>query len=179
MQGGASPNSDPGKTPYYCYYDQTSPSTGYTLAANANPKATTVLEISGSSISPNGVIWSGNFYARTGCDPATGQCENATCKGSAGGLVCGPGTGPSPGTNTLAEVTFQAYPGPDFYDVSIINGANFATEFGPSNVAVSTTEAYTCGVAGSKTAQNGGMSSGTSLSPPAIDSPRPRRRSEW
>lgn len=157
MQGGASPNSDPSKTPYYCYYDQIAPTNGYTLAAKST--TTTVLEISASSIAPSGggVIWSGNFYARTGCDPTTGECENATCKGSAGGLVCGPGTGPSPGTNTLAEVTFVAYPGPDYYDVSIINGANFATEFGPSNVAVSATDAYTCGVAGSRTAQNGGF----------------------
>jgi len=157
MQGGASPSTTVAKTPYYCYYDQIAPTNGYTLAAKST--TTTVFEISASSMAPNGggVIWSGNFYARTGCDPTTGQCENATCKGSAGGLVCGPGTGPSPGTNTLAEVTFQAYPGPDFYDVSIINGANFATEFGPSNVAASTTNAYTCGVAGSRTAQGGGF----------------------
>lgn len=71
--------------------------------------------------------------------------------------MCGPGTGPSPGTNTLAEVTFQASPGPDYYDVSIINGANFATEFGPSSVPVPAADAYTCGVAGSRTAQNGGF----------------------
>lgn len=157
MQGGASPSSTVANTPYYCYYDQIAPSNGYTLAAKST--TTTTLEISGSSTAPNGggVIWSGNFYARTGCDSATGQCENATCKGSAGGLVCGPGTGPSPGTNTLAEVTFQASPGPDYYDVSIINGANFATEFGPSSVPVTAADAYTCGVAGSRTAQNGGF----------------------
>ncbi len=157
MQGGASPSSTVANTPYYCYYDQIAPSNGYTLAAKST--TTTTLEISGSSMAPNGggVIWSGNFYARTGCDPTTGQCENATCKGSAGGLVCGPGTGPSPGTNTLAEVTFQANPGPDYYDVSIINGANFATEFGPSSVPVPAADAYTCGVAGSRTAQNGGF----------------------
>jgi hypothetical protein len=88
----------------------------------------------------------------------TGVCENATCKGTAGGLVCGPGTGPSPGTNTLAEVTFQAYPGPDFYDVSIINGANFGTAFGPTNASVSASNSYSCGTAGSAQAQNGGYS---------------------
>ena len=93
-----------------------------------------MFNISGSSLSPGGIIWSGNFYGRTGCDPTTGVCQNATCVGAAGGLACGPGTGPSPGTNTLAELTFQAYPATDFYDVSIINGANFAVQFGPSNV---------------------------------------------
>lgn len=156
LQGGASPNTDYTKSPYFCYYDQNALSKGYTIGAAAGT-TTTVLEISGSSLAPNGVIWSGNFYPRTGCD-ANGNCENATCKGTAGGLVCGPGTGPSPGTNTLAEVTFQAYPGPDFYDVSIINGANFATAFGPTNASVSTSSSYSCGTAGSAQAQNGGYS---------------------
>ena len=157
LQGGASPNTDYTKSPYFCYYDQNALSKGHTIGAPAGT-TTTVLEISGSSLAPNGVIWSGNFYPRTGCDPMTGVCENATCKGTAGGLVCGPGTGPSPGTNTLAEVTFQAYPGPDFYDVSIINGANFGTAFGPTNAAVSTSNSYSCGTAGSAQAQNGGYS---------------------
>ncbi|HSQ10702.1 MAG TPA: thaumatin family protein [Burkholderiaceae bacterium] len=157
LQGGSSPNTDYTKSPYFCYYDQNAPSNGHTIGAAAGT-TTTVLEISGSSLAPNGVIWSGNFYPRTGCDPTTGVCENATCKGTAGGLVCGPGTGPSPGTNTLAEVTFQAYPGPDFYDVSIINGANFGTAFGPTNATVSSSNSYSCGTAGSAQAQNGGYS---------------------
>jgi hypothetical protein len=158
IQGGSAPNSDVSKSPFYCYYDQNSPSNGYQIATNGG---TTTLDISASSISPNGIIWSGNFYARTGCNSTTGVCENATCVGTAGGLVCGPGTGPSPGTNTLAELTFQAYPATDYYDVSIINGINFATQFGPTNVAISNTNGYSCGTAGSPTAQNGGFVSGT------------------
>lgn len=156
MQGGASPNSNIGNTPYYCYYDAPAPSNGYPVAASGS----TSISISGSSIAPNGVIWSGNFYPRSGCDPTTGVCDNATCRGAAGGLVCGPGTGPSPGINTLAELTFQASPQPDFYDVSIINGANFATQFGPTNVSISSTNSYMCGTAGSTAAQNGGYSVG-------------------
>jgi hypothetical protein len=158
IQGGSAPNSDITKSPFYCYYDQNAPTNGYQLATGG---AATTLNISGSSISPNGIIWSGNFYARTGCDSTTGVCENATCVGAAQGLACGPGTGPSPGTNTLAELTFQAYPATDFYDVSIINGVNFATQFGPTNVAISPTNGYSCGTAGSLTAQNGGFVSGT------------------
>jgi len=164
IQGGAAPNPNVSNSPFYCYYDQNTPSNGHQLAAGSG---TTVLAISGSSISYSGVIWSGNFYARTGCDSTTGMCENATCVGTAGGLACGPGTGPSPGTNTLAELTFQAYPATDFYDVSIINGVNFATQFGPTNIAASSTNAYSCGTAGSMTAQNGGFTSGSIAGLPA------------
>lgn len=153
MQGGAAPNADISKTPYYCYYDGLVPSNGYAIAPQGG---TTTISVSGSSYAPNGVLWSGNFYPRSGCDPTTGQCDNATCRGAAGGLACGPGTGPSPGINTLAEVTFQAGSQPDFYDVSIINGVNFATEFGPTNVAIDSGNSYTCGTAGSRSAQNGG-----------------------
>jgi len=112
-------------------------------------------------------FWSGNFYARTGCDSTTGICENATCVGAAGGLACGPGTGPSPGVNTLAETTMQAYSSSDYYDVSIINGLNFATQFGPTNVAISSSDAYTCGVAGSASAQNGGYPANPTAGLPA------------
>lgn len=151
LQGGASPSTDVSKTPYYCYYDHPVPSNGYAIA----PTQSTQITVSKSSIDANDVLWSGNFYPRTLCD-TNGNCENATCRGSAGGLACGPGTGPSPGVNTLAELTFQAASNPDFYDVSIINGANFAVQFGPTNVPISNTSSYTCGTAGSTVAQNGG-----------------------
>lgn len=172
LQGGAAPNTSIADTPFYCYYDQPAPSNGYQLASSG----TTTFNISGSSASPGGILWSGNFYARTGCDPTTGMCENATCAGSAGGLACGPGTGPTPGTNTLAEATFQLYPATDFYDVSIINGANFATAFGPTNLAVSPTDGYFCGTAGSASAVNGGYAAGSIAGLPAspwVMSPTP------
>jgi hypothetical protein len=164
LQGGAKPNSDIGTTPFYCYYDQPVPSSGYALAAGGGA---TTINISASSLSPGGIIWSGNFYGRTGCDATTGQCANATCAGAAGGLACGPGTGPTPGINTLAETTFQATPNPDYYDVSIINGVNFAAQFGPTNVAVSASDAYLCGVAGSTSAQNGGYPTNPTAGLPA------------
>ena len=164
LQGGSAPSTNISDTPFYCYYDQPTPTAGYELAAATG---STVLNISGSSLSPGGVIWSGNFYARTGCDSTTGICENATCVGAAGGLACGPGTGPSPGVNTLAETTMQAYSSSDYYDVSIINGLNFATQFGPTNVAISSSDAYTCGVAGSASAQNGGYPANPTAGLPA------------
>lgn len=147
IQGGAAPSAKTADTPFYCYYDQPTPSKGYELASGAS----TTLEISGSSLTPGGIIWSGNLYGRTGCDPLTGVCENASCRGAAGGLACGAGTGPSPGTNTLAELTFQAFPAVDFYDVSIINGANLAIQFGPDQRSASPSNGYSCGIAGSLT----------------------------
>lgn len=147
IQGGATPSAKIADTPFYCYYDQPTPSKGYELASGAS----TTLEISGSSLAPGGILWSGNLYGRTGCDPHTGVCENASCQGAAGGLACGAGTGPSPGTNTLAELTFQAFPAVDFYDVSIINGANLAIQFGPGQGSASPSNGYSCGIAGSLT----------------------------
>lgn len=157
IQGGSAPSASISDTPFYCYYDQKDPTAGYQVASGGG---STVFEISSSSLSPNGIIWSGNFYGRTGCDATTGVCENATCVGATAGLACGPGTGAAPGINTLAEATFQSYPATDFYDVSIINGANFAVQFGPTGVPVSSTNAYSCGVAGNPTAQNGGYARG-------------------
>jgi hypothetical protein len=150
IQGGAGITSD---TTFYCYYDQGIPSNpanpvnGYLIA----PGQSSALTISGSSVSPQGIVWSGNFYARTGCQPS-GSCENAKCVGPVAGYGCGPGTGPSPGVNTLAEVTFQTNGQPDFYDVSIINGANFAAQFYPASPAPS---GYACATAGSTAPQSG------------------------
>jgi hypothetical protein len=137
LQGGAGG----GGGPYECFYD-TPALSSYYLAPDAQTPIT--FNISGSSLSPQGIIWSGNFYGRTGC--ATGQCQNGYCGETTNGGACSPGTGGKPGINTLAELTFQANPAPDYYDVSIINGANFAVQFAPS---VSTSSAYTCGIPGS------------------------------
>jgi len=151
IQGGQNPTS---ATTFQCFYDQATPSPGYYLApAGGGAASTASIAISGSSLSPQGIIWSGNFYGRTGCSQA-GTCENATCVGSTANLACGPGTGPSPGVNTLAEATFQAGAQPDYYDVSIINGANFAMQFFPT---VTGSQGYNCGMAGSTQAQAGGL----------------------
>ena len=151
IQGGAGVTSSTG---FQCYYDQGTPQQGYALAQGAS----TTLQISGSSLSPGGIIWSGNFYGRTGCnttDPnQAGTCENASCVGAVPSLACGPGTGAQPGVNTLAEVTFQGNSAPDYYDVSIINGANFAVQFSPQ---VSGGTGYSCGAPGSAAPLPGGL----------------------
>lgn len=151
IQGGSSPNASISSTPFYCYWDQGTPSSGYQIAAGGG---TTTLNISKYSLAPGSspIIWSGNFYGRQNCNPTTGVCSNATCVGAAQGLACGPGTGATPGINTLAELTFQQSPNvTDYYDVSIIGGANFATQFGPTSANLNTNSSnqYTCGAAGS------------------------------
>ncbi len=176
IQGGNGPTST---TLFQCFYDQATPSPGYLLAPSGGGAASTAsITISGSSLSPQGIIWSGNLYGRTNCQ-GTGACENATCVGTAPGLACGPGTGPSPGVNTLAEATFQATGQPDFYDVSIINGANFAMQFFPVGTG---SQGYTCGQAGSTQAQSGGLgAAGWTMNvgaqnfpaPPSVPAPSP------
>jgi hypothetical protein len=52
-------------------------------------------------------------------------------------------------------VIFQANPQPDYYDVSNINGVNFAVQFNPPASMASSANPYTCGAAGSTTTQPG------------------------
>jgi hypothetical protein len=68
------------------------------------------------------------------------------------------GTGATPSVVTLAEATFNGGGQADYYDVSIINGANFAVQFSPS---LPPTAAYACGIAGSTAAQPGPLPAAT------------------
>ena len=162
VQGGAGPNPTPGVTTFYFRYDQGVPSPGYQLAAPTAtaPGGTTTLTISGASFAPlfggANMIWSGNFYGRTACGPnppvvsdQSSRCLVADCSGASPSWACAIGTGATPATATLAEVTFQTTsPATDYYDVSIIGGANLAMQFGPTGEA-STPLGYFCGTAGS------------------------------
>lgn len=179
VQGGASLNGDTASkaVPFYCYWDAPKPvaansSSGAdinTLAANyelANGAKADVY-ISKHSLAPAAstgttsyasMIWSGNFFARQGCD-ANGNCSNGTCGSgvSGAGLACSPGAGAAPGVNTLAETTFQTSPlNTDYYDISIINGINFQAQFTPtttSGLNLDPTNAFICGSAGSTSVQ--------------------------
>lgn len=65
--------------------------------------------------------WNGRFWARTGCvfDTAgRGHCETGDC----GGVFRCRGYGAIPAT--LAEFNLNAWDGLDFYDVSLVDGAN-------------------------------------------------------
>ncbi|MBP9743535.1 MAG: hypothetical protein KBD37_09270 [Burkholderiales bacterium] len=151
LQGGANPTTS---TVYFCYWDQQVPANSkYELAQGES----TSIFISSSSIdlTTGGITWSGNYYARQQCD-ADGNCSVGQCKGPSGGLACGVGTGASPPTVSLAEATYQIHAN-DYYDVSIINGANYPVQFAPESMSAEITNAYMCGIGGGFESQAGGM----------------------
>lgn len=150
-QGGANPDSG---TAYYCYWDQPTPSKGYAISAHSHPS--TSISVSDSSYDPiSDIIWSGNFYPRQGCSTTGGvfKCAIADCGNGTSSQACSTGTGGAPGIATLSEVTLQANNN-DYYDVSIIGGANVKTAFGPdSTSSPPAASGYSCGTAGLSSAQ--------------------------
>jgi hypothetical protein len=152
QQGGANPGDE---TTHFCYWDAPPPSNGYELQASSSD--TTTVSISDSSYDPVAdITWSGNFFPREGCTVSeTGElkCVVADCGNADSGASCAPGTGGAPAVATLPEVTLQRY-NTDYYDISIIGGANVATSFGPDRSAASAlspipdADGYQCGVAG-------------------------------
>lgn len=148
--GGLNPGN---QTPFFCYYD--TPNVSNYIMNPSNGTATVAISGSSGSGDPSGIIWSGNFFSRTKCNSSTGVCQNGTC--GQNGMACNPGTGGAPGVMTLSETTFQRSDiGPDYYDVSIINGLNVANAFGPTDATADVSNAYLCGMAGSFSAQAGG-----------------------
>jgi hypothetical protein len=152
QQGGANPGS---KTAYFCYWDQPVPANGYQISSTGTKQ--TSISISESSYDPIGdIVWSGNAYPRQGCTTdANGKftCAIADCGSPAGSQACAVGTGGAPGIATLAEFTLQQGNN-DYYDISIIGGANVATTFGPAaGQQTPTGDAYFCTTAGASAAQ--------------------------
>ncbi|MEJ1965207.1 MAG: thaumatin family protein [Gammaproteobacteria bacterium] len=155
QQGGAYPDKD---TTYFCYWDQPVPSNGYEIATSSSEETT--VRISDSSYDPVAdIVWSGNFFPREGCTlSASGElrCAIASCGNAASGQACAPGTGGAPAVATLPEVTLQRL-GTDYYDISIIGGANVMTSFGPDRssllapATIPESDAYWCGTAGAGT----------------------------
>lgn len=104
------------------------------------------------------IQWSGNIFARTGCDSNGQNCKTGECGSSSGG-TCPIGTGGNPPA-TLAEFTlsnqtsFTTTPGSDFYDISIINGVNVGISMAPVSGTYSATSgnAYSCATAGNTSA---------------------------
>ncbi len=102
--------------------------------------------------------WSGNIYARTGCNSTGQNCLTGECGANSSGL-CPTGTGGDP-PNSLAEFTLSnqtlSTSGPDFYDVSIINGINVGVSMAPAAGTFSSSGSnnpYYCKTAGSTSAQ--------------------------
>lgn len=148
VQGGQGITAGNG-TPFYCYWDapQFTSASQATPANNIPPNSSASLFIpswSGITAGTQQVQWSGNYYVQ--------KCENDVCPAS----PATPGTGSSYAAQTLAEVTYQ-HNAVDYYDVSIINGVNYAIQFGPNatEVTPSVSNAYTCGTAGSMSPMSG------------------------
>lgn len=108
--------------------------------------------------STGNIQWSGNMFARTGCNATGQQCHTADCGAGADG-ICPTGTGGNPPAS-LFEFTFSKQtsfpaPGPDFYDVSIINGINVGVSAGPvsGTYVADASDPYSCMTPGSTSAQ--------------------------
>lgn len=101
------------------------------------------------------VRWSGNVYARTGC--AGASCDTGACPGGS----CRPGVGPV-GPTTLAEFTLLDN-GPDYYDVSLINGVNV-----PVSMAAEPSGSYAAGPAAPGSSFWCGAAGAVSPSNPAL-----------
>jgi hypothetical protein len=99
---------------------------------------------------PSAVWWSGGIFARTGCRPDGTSCATGDCSAQPHSN-CGAGVG---GQNpaTIAEFTLQRQAN-DFYDITLINGANLAERMAPIPAPVATPGAvskpYWCKVPGS------------------------------
>jgi hypothetical protein len=136
VQGGAGVAK--GKTPFLCFWDKPAFANGSgILLPTGQPGDSTTLFIpqwSGITTGPQQIQWSGNYTVL--------NCPGGTCPSS----PTTPGTGPTYAANTLAEVTYQ-HNTVDYYDVSIINGANYALAFGPTHGQV-TPNGYECGTPG-------------------------------
>lgn len=104
------------------------------------------------------IQWSGNLFARTGCDSHGQNCKTGECGSPADGN-CPAGTGGNPPAS-LAEFTLSNQSdlsnpsSPDYYDISIINGINVGISMEPVAGTFHTEpgDPYSCGSPGSTSA---------------------------
>ncbi|HWG24293.1 thaumatin family protein [Actinospica sp.] len=99
-----------------------------TIWAATNPNTQHPIPVTGWKLAPGQSVsftvpdgWGGRVWGRTGCSfnsSGVGHCQTGDC----GGLFqC---QGSEGGTTTLAELTLDSFDGMDFYDVSMVDGAN-------------------------------------------------------
>jgi hypothetical protein len=82
-----------------------------------------------TTVTVPGGKWTGRFWGRTGCRfnaAGLGQCDTGDCGGRLG---CAGATGQPPAT--LVELTLGGGAGPDFYDVSLVDGYNLPMAVAP------------------------------------------------
>lgn len=136
----------------HCYFNLPTLSTAQmNLAAGATSNVCFPAAQSGKNIQ-----WSGNVFARTGCDSNGQNCKTGEC-GNAANQPCPTGTGGGP-TATLAEFTLSnqsvSTSGPDYYDVSMINGINVGLMMAPKSgtFTADSSNPYSCGTPGNSSA---------------------------
>jgi hypothetical protein len=111
---------------------------------------------------PSSVWWSGGVFARTGCDSQGLNCHTGDCNTASNNpnSNCPAGQGPSPNSFDQAEFTLQRT-ATDFYDVTLINGANIGLSMGPLPTATATpgsvSTPYWCATPGGGCAFNMGQ----------------------
>lgn len=125
--------------PQRCFWVMPEPSQSGSSASNPwqlDPSKTATFTLpqptqwsTGSTSADSPVWWSGGMFARTGCRPDGTQCATADCSAPAN-QSCPAGQG---GSNPFsqAEFTLQVA-ADDFYDITIINGANLSVEMAPA-----------------------------------------------
>jgi hypothetical protein len=99
-----------------------------TIWAATNPNAQYAIPVTGWELQPGQSVtfavnqhWGGRVWGRTGCSfnsAGNGHCASGDCGGV---FQC---QGSEGGPTTLAELTLDAWDGMDFYDVSMVDGAN-------------------------------------------------------
>lgn len=97
----------------------------------------------------SGNLYSGAVFLSTGCDTYANACETGICKDK----HCGLSTG-AVGPHTRAEFTFDPK-SVDFYDISIMHGANVPISMTPTNGNKVNGNPYSCGSAGASSVVNG------------------------
>ncbi|HUR81451.1 MAG TPA: thaumatin family protein [Thermoanaerobaculia bacterium] len=127
----------------------------YTLTA---PPISETVPIPGGGTQTIQVKWSGSVFAATGCDANGQNCATGMCNLKGKPVVCStPGVAPFPGPLSAAEFTFAPF-GPDYYDITVINGMNVPVSMAPASVtSQSGSNAYFCQTPGSITASGTGL----------------------
>lgn len=164
-----------------CFWTLPSPTSGSSVLASGSsvvynltaPPISESVQIPGNGTQTITVKWSGSIYAATGCDSKGANCVTGMCNVNGKPVVCStPGVAPFPGPLTTAEFTL-APAGPDYYDVTLINGMNVPVSMAPASVTTQTgSDAYFCQTPGSTTASTTGLPGCTwTFSPSATQAP--------
>lgn len=145
-----SPFADPNPTTGLCYWHNWGPAdNNLQLAAFGTGIDTETVTIPNPTFASQGILWSGNMSASTGC-PSSGPCQYVTCGNNSPTTPCAVSQGflqPA----TQAEITMLTTD-VDTYDVEVINGFHIPISMQPTHPdgSAMASSNYTCGTPGNK-----------------------------